>query len=61
MDGDAAITIQKVIKGELLFDNIKTVMKLTDGILHLKSLSGNLYGGHLEASGQVASEQSQGR
>ena len=60
MDGDAAITIQKVIKGELLFDNIKTVVKLTDGILHLKSLSGNLYGGHLEASGQVTSEQSQG-
>lgn len=60
IDGDAAITIQKVIKGELLFDNIKTVVKLTDGILHLKSLSGNLYGGHLEASGQVTSEQSQG-
>lgn len=60
MDGDAVITIQKVIKGELLFDNIKTVVKLTDGILHLKSLSGNLYGGHLEASGQITSEQSQG-
>ncbi|MBN8522730.1 MAG: AsmA family protein [Rickettsiales bacterium] len=59
MDGDATITIQKVIKGELVFDSIKTVMKLTDGILHLKSLSGNLYGGHLEASGQVASEPSQ--
>ena len=26
MDGDAAITIQKVIKRELLFDNIKTIV-----------------------------------
>jgi len=59
IDGDAAITTQKVIKGELVLDSIKAVIKLTDGILYLKSLSGNLYGGHLEASGQVTSEQSQ--
>jgi uncharacterized protein involved in outer membrane biogenesis len=42
-----------------VLDSIKTVIKLTDGILYLKSLNGNLYGGHLEASGQVTSEQSQ--
>ncbi|MFN9476914.1 MAG: AsmA family protein, partial [Rickettsiales bacterium] len=42
IDGDATITTQKVIKGELVLDSIKAVIKLTDGILYLKSLSGNL-------------------
>ena len=59
VDGDITIAIQKIIKGELVFDNIKTVLLLANGVLDLKSLNGNMYGGRLEASGQILSQNNQ--
>ena len=58
-DADITITIQKIIKGDLVFDNIKTVLLLSNGVLDLKSLNGNMYGGRLEASGQISSQNNQ--
>jgi len=58
-DADITITIQKIIKGELVFDNIKTVLLLSNGVLDLKSLNGNMYGGRLEASGEISSQNNQ--
>ncbi|MFK7967992.1 MAG: AsmA family protein [Rickettsiaceae bacterium] len=58
-DADITIVIQKFIKGELVFDSLKTVLLLSNGVLDLKSLNGNLYGGRLEASGQISSQNTQ--
>jgi AsmA protein len=58
-DGDFIIAIQKITKGDFVFDNIKTTMNLADGVLSLKSLNGGLYGGRLEASGQISAQSAQ--
>lgn len=58
-DGDFIIAIQKITKGDFIFDNIKTTMNLADGVLSLKSLNGGLYGGRLEASGQISAQSAQ--
>ncbi len=58
-DGDLTLTIQKIIKGELIFDNVKTTMLLAGGVLDIKSLNGNLFGGTLIATGQVSSQVNQ--
>ncbi len=55
MDGDFNIALQKLIKGALVFDTIKAKLKLANGALTLSSLSGGLYGGTLDASGQISS------
>lgn len=59
VDGDMTIAVQKMIKGDLVFDNIKAVLLLSNGVLNIKSLNGNLYGGKLEASGQISSQNNQ--
>jgi uncharacterized protein involved in outer membrane biogenesis len=58
-DGDLTLTIQKIIKGSLIFDNVKTTMSLAGGVLDIKSLNGNLYGGTLVATGQISSQVNQ--
>ncbi|MCC8398010.1 MAG: AsmA family protein [Rickettsia endosymbiont of Labidopullus appendiculatus] len=58
-DGDLTLTMQKIIKGGLIFDNIKTTMLLAGGVLDIKSLNGNLYGGTLIATGQISSQVNQ--
>jgi uncharacterized protein involved in outer membrane biogenesis len=58
-DGDLTLTIQKIIKGSLIFDNIKTTILLANGVLDIKSLNGNLYGGTLIATGKISSQVNQ--
>ncbi|WP_341761445.1 AsmA family protein [Candidatus Tisiphia endosymbiont of Thecophora atra] len=58
-DGDLTLTIQKIIKGSLIFDSIKTTMLLANGVLDIKSLNGNLYGGTLIATGKISSQINQ--
>lgn len=58
-DGNLTLTIQKIIKGSMIFDNIKTTMLLANGVLDIKSLNGNLYGGTLIATGQISSQVNQ--
>ncbi|WP_425363130.1 AsmA family protein [Candidatus Tisiphia endosymbiont of Hybos culiciformis] len=59
LDGDLTLTIQKIIKGSLIFDNVKTTMLLAGGVLDIKSLNGNLFGGSLTATGQISSQVNQ--
>ncbi len=59
IDGDFAVTIEKIVKGGLLFDNIKIILTLANGVLDLKSLNGNMYGGRLDGSGQISSHDNQ--
>lgn len=59
LDGDLTLTIQKIIKGSLIFDNVKTTMLLAGGILDIKSLNGNLFGGSLTATGQISAQVNQ--
>ncbi len=59
LDGDLTLTIQKIIKGSLIFDNVKTTMLLAGGVLDIKSLNGNLFGGSLTATGQISSQINQ--
>ncbi|WP_341760768.1 AsmA family protein [Candidatus Tisiphia endosymbiont of Dioctria linearis] len=58
-DGNLTLTIQKIIKGNLNFDNVKTNMLLAGGVLDIKSINGNLYGGTLFATGQISSQVNQ--
>lgn len=54
IDGDFNISLQKFIYDSLNFDTLKAKLKLSDGQLQLSSLTGNLYGGSLEMSGQIS-------
>lgn len=54
-NGHLTLNIQKIIKGDLVFDTINTNMTLANGILNIKNFNGKLYGGALEATGQISS------
>lgn len=58
-DADMTIIIQKIITSNLNFDNTKISAIVTNGILNIKSLNSKLYGGVLEASGQISSQTTQ--
>ncbi len=58
-NGKLTLNIQKIVKGDLVFDNIKTILSLSNGILNIKTLNGKLFGGDLEATGQISSGKEQ--
>lgn len=58
-DGDFTIAIKKFIKGSLVFDNIKSKVQLANGVLTINSLTGGVFGGSLEGSGNISSQAGQ--
>lgn len=58
-DADITIIIQKIITGNLNFDNTKIAATIANGILNIKSLNSLLYGGILKAEGQISSQVGQ--
>lgn len=47
MDGTLDLTVQKMVKGELVFDSINLKSSISKGILNIDPLTGNLYGGQV--------------
>ncbi|WP_375327246.1 AsmA-like C-terminal region-containing protein [Candidatus Tisiphia endosymbiont of Nemotelus uliginosus] len=58
-NGNLTLYIQKIIKGDLIFDTIQTTMSLSNGVLNITNLNGKLYGGEIELSGQISSHNNQ--
>jgi AsmA protein len=56
IDGNFNIAVDKLTKESLVFDNIKTKIQLSNGVMKLESLTGNLYGGTLNGLGQVSNK-----
>ncbi|RYE06495.1 MAG: AsmA family protein [Rickettsiaceae bacterium] len=54
-DADINLSIPKFIFNSLIFSDIKTELQLSDGILNLNSINGNLFGGALVGSGKLSS------
>jgi AsmA protein len=57
IDGSVNLAIDKLTKDSLAFDNIKTRVKLNNGVMQIDSLTGGLYGGKLQALGQVSNKE----
>ncbi|NRA90565.1 MAG: AsmA family protein, partial [Simkaniaceae bacterium] len=53
------MAIPSLQKGSLVFDSIKTNMRVANGILDVTSLKGNLYGGSLIVKARVSSQKGQ--
>lgn len=58
-DGNFTLYIQKIIKGDLILDTIKASMSLSNGVLNITNLNGKLYGGEVELTGQISSQNNQ--
>lgn len=58
-EGDINLSIAKLTKGALVFDEMNAKMKITKGTLHLNSLTGRLYGGNVSGSGSISSQVGQ--
>jgi len=57
VDGNFNISIEKLIKGSLVFDSMKVKLRLSNGTMKLDSLTGHLYGGTLEGSGMISNKE----
>ncbi len=58
-DGDISIKIPQMKKGSLVFDTIKSSMRVANGVMDVTSLTGNLYGGTLDLKARVSSQKGQ--
>lgn len=58
-DGDITVLAPTLSKGSLIFDSMKVVARVANGILELTSLTGNLYGGSLTLKGRLSSQKDQ--
>jgi len=54
LEGDFSFNLQKLTKGSLIFDNIKTKLEISKGNLNIAYVTGNLYGGSIKAAGQIS-------
>ncbi len=59
LDGELSFTCQKITKGALVFNNIKTNARLQNGLLDVNSLTDNFFGGSFNGSSQISSQNSQ--
>ncbi|XVN43205.1 MAG: AsmA family protein [Candidatus Rickettsia vulgarisii] len=55
-DGDFNLNIGQVIQGDIVLDTIHSTIALLNGILDIKSFNGKIYGGDLDASGQISAD-----
>lgn len=58
-DGDIDIHIPQVRKGALVFDGVKAVTRIANGVMDITDLSGGLYGGKLKMKARVSSQKEQ--
>lgn len=57
-DGDFSLSIGQIIKGDIILDTARSNISLLNEVLDIKSFTGKIYGGALEASGQISSDGS---
>ncbi len=58
-DGDISLSAPQLKKGSLVFDDLKTTLRVANGILDVSDLTGNLYGGKLTLKARVSSQKGQ--
>ncbi|MCC8417973.1 MAG: AsmA family protein [Rickettsia endosymbiont of Bryobia graminum] len=57
-DGNLNLSIGQIIQGGIVLDTVHSNISLINGILDIKSFNGKIYGGDLEAHGQISAEGS---
>jgi len=58
-EGNISLTVAKLTKGSLVFNEMVAKMKVANGILNLSSLTGEMFGGYVAASGSISSQSGQ--
>lgn len=59
IDGQIAANIDKLTNSSLIINNLKAKLAISGGKLNINSVSANIYGGDLNATGYVSSEKDQ--
>ncbi len=58
-EGDINLSVGKLTKGSLVFNEMSAKMHVAKGILNLSSLTGEMFGGNVAGSGSVSSQAGQ--
>lgn len=58
-EGDINLTIAKLIKGSLVFNEMSAKMHVAKGVLDLSSLTGEMFGGNVTGNGSISSHAAQ--